>query len=150
MRSFRSFSVVTAVMVCGLVVASARAAGQQQTPPAGAPPAGGRQGGGAPPQNLKVLPKDIARPALTAIMRGYTAALGVQCNHCHVEDMAQRASDENPKKDIARKMIKMTMDINATYLQGVGDPALPDQPKVTCYTCHRGAVKPLTAAGGGH
>ena len=148
MRSFRSFSFLTAVMVFGLVVAGARAAGQQ--PPAGAPPAGGRQGGAAPPQNLKVLPKDIARPALTAIMRGYTAALGVQCNHCHVEDMAQRASDENPKKDIARKMIKMTMDINATYLQGVGDAALPDQPKVTCYTCHRGAVKPLTAAGGGH
>jgi len=135
MRQFRSFSLVTTVMVCGLLVAGARAAAQQ-TPP--------------PPQNLKVLPKDIARPALTAIMRGYTAALGVQCTHCHVEDNTKRASDENPKKDIARKMIKMTMDINATYLQGVGDPALPDQPKVTCYTCHRGAVKPLTAAGGGH
>lgn len=135
MRSFRSFSFVTAVMVCGLVVAGVRAAGQQAPPP---------------PQNLKVLPKDIARPALTAIMRGYTASLGVQCNHCHVEDMAQRASDENPKKDIARKMIKMTMDINATYLAGVGTAAAPDQPKVTCYTCHRGAVKPLTAAGSGN
>ena len=136
MRSFRSFSMITAVMVCGLVsVAGVRAAAQQAPPP---------------PQNLKVLPKDIARPALTAIMRGYTAALGVQCNHCHVEDTAQRASDENPKKDIARKMIKMTMDINSTYLQGVGTAAPPDQPKVTCYTCHRGAVKPLTAAGGGN
>ena len=135
MRRFRSFSFVTAVMVCGLLVAGVRAAGHQGPPP---------------PQNLKVLPKDIARPALTAIMRGYTGALGVMCNHCHVEDMAQRASDENPKKDIARKMIKMTMDINATYLQGVGTAAMPDQPKVTCYTCHRGAVKPLTAAGGGN
>src|SRR4029079_13437618 len=135
MRQFRSFSLVTTVMVCGLLVAGARAAAQQ-TPP--------------PPQNLKVLPKDIARPPLTAIMRGYTAALGVQCTHCHVEDNTKRASDENPKKDIARKMIKMTMDINARYLQGVRDPALPVQPRVTCYTCHRGAVKPLTAAGGGH
>ena len=149
MRLSRSFSCVAAVMVCGLVVAGARAAGQQQTPPPGAPPAGGRQGGG-PPQNLKVLPKDTARPALTAIMRTYTAALGVKCDHCHVEDMALRASDENPKKDIARKMIKMTMDINATYLAGVGDSAAPDQPKVTCFTCHRGAVKPATAAGSGH
>ena len=149
MRSFKSFSVLTAVMMCGLVVAGARVAGQQTPPPAGAPPAGGRQGG-APPQNLKVLPKDIARPALTAIMRGYTGSLGVQCNHCHVEDMAQRASDDNPKKEIARKMIKMTMDINATYLQGVGDAAMPDQPKVTCFTCHRGAVKPLTVAGSGN
>jgi len=135
MRSFRSFSMISAVMVCGLLAAGVRASGQQ-------PPQA--------PQNLKVLPKDIARPALTAIMRGYASSLGVQCTHCHVEDTAQRASDENPKKDIARKMIKMTMDINATYLQGVGTPALPDQPKVTCYTCHRGAVKPLTAAGSGN
>lgn len=141
MRLFRSFSMLTAIMVCGLVVAGVRAA-EQQGPPAG------RQGGAAP-TNLKVLPKDTPRPALTAIMRGYTAALGVQCNHCHVEDMAQRASDDNPKKDIARKMIKMTMDINATYLAGVGTAAAPDQPKVTCYTCHRGAVTPLTAPGGG-
>ena len=144
MRLSRSFSFVAAIMLCALMVAGARVAGQQ-TPP----PAGGRQGG-APPQNLKVLPKDIARPALTAIMRGYNSALGVQCNHCHVEDMAQRASDDNPKKDIARKMIKMTMDINSTYLQGVGDAAMPDQPKVTCFTCHRGAVKPLTVAGSGN
>jgi hypothetical protein len=145
MRSFRSFSFLTAVMLSGLVIAGARVAGQQ-TPP----PAGGRQGGGPPPpQNLKVLPKDIARPALTALMRSFTGALGVQCNHCHVEDMAQRASDENPKKDIARKMIKMTMDINATYMDGIGAAAAPEQPKVTCFTCHRGAVKPLTAAGSG-
>lgn len=142
MRSFRSFSFLTAIMVCGLVVAGARAA--QQTPP----PAGGRQGG-APLQNLKVFPKDITRPALTTIMRSFTGALGVQCNHCHVEEMSQRASDENPKKDIARKMIKMTMDINATYMDGIGTAATPDQPKVTCFTCHRGAVKPLTAAGSG-
>ena len=148
MRSFRSFSFLTAIMVCGLVVAGARAA-QQTPPPAGAPPAGGRQGG-APLQNLKVFPKDITRPALTTIMRSFTGALGVQCIHCHVEDMAQRASDENPKKDIARKMIKMTMDINATYMDGIGTAATPDQPKVTCFTCHRGAVKPLIAAGSGN
>ena len=152
MRLFRSFSFLTAVMVCVLVVAGARAAAQQTPPPAGAPPAGGRQGG-APLQNLKVFPKDITRPALTTIMRGFTAALGVQCNHCHVEDMSQRASDDNPKKDIARKMLKMTMDINSTYMQGVGTAATttaPEQPKVTCFTCHRGAVKPLTAAGAGN
>lgn len=148
MRVFRSFSLITAVLVCGLVVAGARASAQvqgqaQQPPPAG----GGRQGGG-PPTNLKVLPKDIARPALTAMMRGFTAALGVECKHCHVDDMAQRASDENPKKDIARKMIQMTMDLNKT-LDSVGMPAAPDAPKVTCFTCHRGSIKPLTSAAAG-
>jgi hypothetical protein len=141
MRLFRSFSVITAILVCGLVVAGARASAQGQQPP---PPGGGRQGG-APPPNLTGLPKDIARPALTALMRTFTAGLGVQCNHCHVEDMSQRASDDNPKKDIARKMIQMTMDLNK-QLDAIGTPAPPDAPKVTCFTCHRGAIKPLTAA----
>ncbi len=100
--------------------------------------------------NLQVWPTDTSRAVVLQFMNAFNDSLGVQCNHCHVEDMAQRASDENPKKDIARKMIKMTMDINATYLAGVGTAALPDQPKVTCYTCHRGAVKPLTAAGSGN
>jgi hypothetical protein len=37
-------------------------------------------------------------------------------------------------------------------LKGVGDPAAAGVAKVTCFTCHRGALKPLTAppAGGGH
>jgi len=143
MRSLRSIGVMTAVLVCSLVVASTGLSAQGQQPP---PPGGGRQGGAAP-TNLKVLPKDIARPALTTLMRGYTAALGVQCNHCHVEDMAARASDDNAKKDIARKMIQMTMDLNK-QLDAMGTPAAADAPKVTCFTCHRGAIKPLTAAGG--
>ncbi len=142
---------MTAVLVCGLVVAGARAQAQGQGMGTGTgqqPPAGGRQGGGAPPSNLKVLPKDIARPALTALMRGYMAAVGAQnCNFCHTDDMAQRASDDNPKKDIARKMIQMTMDLNK-QLDAIGTPAAADAPKVTCFTCHRGAAKPATAAGG--
>ena len=142
MRLFRSFTVVTAVLVCGLVAAGARATAKTQDPPAA-----GRQGG--PPTNLKVLPKDTTRQAIVPIMRGFAGALGKQCNHCHVEDAAARASDDNPKKDIARKMIKMTMELNE-MLKDVGTPATPDTPKVTCYTCHRGAVKPLIAAGGGH
>ena len=149
MRVFRSFSLITVVLVCGLVVAGARASAQVQGQAQQPPPAGGRQGGG-PPTNLKVLPKDTPRPALTAMMRGFAGALGVECKHCHVDDMAQRASDENPKKDIARKMILMVADLNK-QLDSVGMPAEPGAPKVTCYTCHRGAIKPLTsAAAGGH
>ena len=149
MRVFRPFSVITAVLVCGLVVAGARASAQVQGQAQQPPPAGGGRQGGAPPTNLKVLPKDTPRPVLVAMMRVYASSLGVECKHCHVDDMAQRASDENPKKDIARKMILMVADLNK-QLDSVGMPAEPDAPKVTCYTCHRGAVKPLTspAAGG--
>jgi len=44
----------------------------------------------------------------------------------------------------ARKMMKMLDGINGDYLKGIGDPAR--QPKVTCYTCHRGQKTPATAA----
>ena len=145
MRFFRSIGVLTAVFVCGLVVAGVRAQGQQ-------PPAGGRQGGAAAAAtNLKVLPKDMTRQQLFPIMQSWQKALGAtNCAYCHVEDMANRASDDNPKKEIARKMVQMTMDLNKT-LDAIGTPGTPDAPKVTCFTCHRGAAKPLTvppASGG--
>ena len=146
MRFFRSIGVLTAVFVCGLVVAGVNA----QQPPQGAPPAGGRQGGAAP-TNLKVLPKELTRQQLFPIMQAYQKAIGAaNCAYCHVEDMANRASDDNPKKDIARKMIQMTNDLNKT-LDAIGTPGTPDAPKVTCFTCHRGAAKPLTvpSASGG-
>ena len=44
---------------------------------------GGR--GGEPPKNLQVLPKDMPRQQVVAIMGGFTAALGVNCAHCHAE-----------------------------------------------------------------
>ena len=35
--------------------------------------------------NLKVLPKDIAKRDLVETMRSFSMALGVTCQHCHVE-----------------------------------------------------------------
>jgi len=93
---------------------------------------GGRGGrGGGPPKNLKVLPADVN---IRQVMGTFTAGLGVMCTYCHVED---RASDENPKKDVARMMLKMVAQINAGFPDG--------KQHVTCYTCHRGAEMPLTA-----
>lgn len=114
--------------------------------------AGGGQGrGGGPAQNLQVLPKDMPRQELTALMRTFTAALGVECSHCHVGTPAERAKDDLPSKGIARKMIQMTMTINNDMLKEIGQPAAPGAMKVTCFTCHRGQLKPATsaAAGGG-
>jgi hypothetical protein len=65
----------------------------------------------------------------------------VQCNHCHVPPAGgppDFASDENPKKEVARNMILMARDINAKFPQD-------GKRRVTCYTCHRGAAIPLTA-----
>jgi hypothetical protein len=67
-------------------------------------------------------------------MRKATAGLGVMCDACHVTD---RASDEKPMKVTARMMFAMVKDINAKFPDG--------KEHVTCYTCHRGTMQPLTA-----
>jgi hypothetical protein len=102
--------------------------------------------------NLQVLPKDITPKALVDVMRSFAIELGTRCEHCHVgagNDLStfDFASDAKPEKATARKMIHMITTLQAQYLQNVGDPAR--LPKVTCYTCHRGALRPLTAPPGG-
>ena len=86
------------------------------------------------PTNLKVL-KVTTGPEVVAIMRTFTAGLGVQCNYCHVR--GNFASDENPKKGVARHMIEMAQTINSNFPDG--------KVHVTCYTCHRGETEPKTA-----
>ena len=70
-----------------------------------------------PPRNLQVLPKDIARDSLTQVMRGFTRALGVRCDYCHVQatpDFSRTPSnmggwawdrDDKLPKRTAREMI---------------------------------------------
>ena len=87
-----------------------------------------------PPTNLKVL-KATTGPEVSQIMRTFTAALGVQCAYCHIQ--GNFASDENPKKEQARKMIRMTQQINGNFEDG--------KMYVSCYTCHRGEAQPKTA-----
>jgi hypothetical protein len=86
------------------------------------------------PTNLKVL-KVSTGAEINQIMRTFTAGLGVQCSYCHVQ--GNFASDDNPKKDVARKMIRMAQEINGKFEDG--------KMRVTCYTCHRGEAEPKTA-----
>lgn len=81
-----------------------------------------------PPKNLKILKPDQVMPA----MRSFTAALGVKCDFCHVQ--GDFASDEKEHKEIARKMLTMTHEINTHFPDG--------KMHVSCYTCHRGAEEP--------
>ena len=110
-----------------------------------------------PPQNLKVLPKDIPRPELTAIMRGFTAALGVRCEYCHALrdgvtpepgqpiqiNQLNLPSDANPKKDKARFMLRMTDSLNRVVLASMPDRRDPPV-AVNCMTCHRQNPVPTT------
>jgi hypothetical protein len=96
------------------------------------------------PTNIKALPKDISGDDLIKLMRLYEGDLGVECGFCHARNPETRridfASDENPVKDKARVMIRMTGDINTKYLAQLSDHK-PDN-AVTCGTCHRGSAMP--------
>ena len=122
-----------------------------QTPPPQQMPAPGAPRWQPPdPTNLQVLPKDIPKPQLVQMMRGFTMGLGVRCEFCHVgegNDLTKFdfASDARPQKATARKMILMARDINTRHLAGFPPDRDEATPAVTCYTCHRGDKKPLTA-----
>ena len=86
------------------------------------------------PTNLKIL-KVSTGQEVRQVMRTFTTGLGVQCAYCHVQ--GNFASDENPKKEVARHMIELSQKINAQF----SDSKL----HVTCFTCHRGETEPKTA-----
>ena len=114
--------------------------------------------GGEPPKNLQVLPTDMPRNQVTAIMRNFAMALGVRCEHCHAPDPnAQEtggrggrggppldyALDTKEEKKVAREMLKMVNDINSKYLPTTGR-TFDEFNRVTCETCHRGLARPQT------
>jgi len=115
---------------------------------------GSGRGGGAPPVNLQVLPKDWTRQQVVQVMQAFNMALGVGCNHCHVEMAGaapnangqipiDAAPDDKQTKKTARVMMKMVGDINNTLGSQIGKPAA-DVVRVQCVTCHRGAAIPKT------
>jgi|SRR5215472_11257520 len=80
-------------------------------------------------QALKGIPADQLIPAMQFI----AAALGVECEHCHVAHAFEK--DDKKAKVTARKMIAMMMAINKDNFEG--------HREVTCYSCHRGAADPV-------
>jgi hypothetical protein len=98
----------------------------------GAPPPPPKPGQLAPDyfKNIKIL-KTVPADQLRTQMQYFTASLGVQCNFCHVQ--GQFDSDENPRKDRARKMMQMVDRFNENTSNDI---------TVTCATCHHGRVPP--------
>jgi hypothetical protein len=80
-------------------------------------------------KNLKVLKPD---DRLFDTMRFFNLSFRASCWFCHA--IGDFASDKNPMKVAARSMIQMTETLN----QNLGNN------KVTCYTCHRGDLRPKT------
>src|SRR5215468_5008897 len=149
------------VLVCIALTLPVMAAAQ-------GPPAGGQRGGGGdgarggggdgargggggggqrapapPPTNLQVLPKDWTRQQVVQVMQQFNMALGVMCNHCHVEMAGAQpnangqipidaAPDDKQTKKTARVMMKMVGDINNTLKSQLGKA---DVVQVQCVTC---------------
>jgi len=100
--------------------------------------------------NLKVLPKDISKHEMESTMRGFAFALGVRCDHCHVEKKAPEhgfdfAADDQEEKKTARLMLQMVAGINHDYISKVSKtPASGAAIQVQCVTCHHGLTQPRT------
>jgi hypothetical protein len=82
---------------------------------------------------LKGMPTDT----FFDVMGMFAASMGDDCTYCHVKSaMLVRADFAKPTPRIqrARQMIVMMQALNKQYFAGA--------PKVTCFTCHRGAYTP--------
>lgn len=94
----------------------------------------------APPKNLKLIPANVD---LMDVMRGFNEALGVKCAFCHVA--GDFASDANPNKETARKMIALVRQTEPFFASS-NAPFPRGYHEVDCLTCHRGNTKPETKA----
>jgi len=97
--------------------------------------------------NTKVIPKSTPVIQVIGTMRNFTSDLGVRCQFCHVGEEGQPltqfnfASDERRTKLVARQMMLLVQEANRRVDTLPGHQ--PDDPQVTCATCHRGVSKPM-------
>jgi outer membrane lipoprotein-sorting protein len=88
-------------------------------------------------KNITIL-KGIPVKEFMGTMGFFSAATGMNCTQCHVEESAgnwARYADDTDLKRTARRMMAMVNTINQSYFRG--------QRVVTCYSCHRGGSKPM-------
>jgi hypothetical protein len=88
-------------------------------------------------KHLQVL-QAVPESQLFLVMNSIAMSLDVNCDYCHVREGEtwKWDRDDKPKKDVARRMLKMVADLNAGSFKG--------STAVTCFTCHRGSTRPAT------
>lgn len=99
-------------------------------------------------KNIKVFPATATYREVDHAMDQFKVDLGVKCNYCHASSKENpkkldMASDENPKKDITREMMRMTAEMNKKYIAAIPHADSIKVQLITCNTCHRGATKPF-------
>ena len=82
-------------------------------------------------KNIKVM-TGVPASQIVEGMHVIKAALGVTCEHCHIQGQMDR--DDLPTKNKARAMYQMMTELNRANFGG--------RQLVTCYTCHRGHATP--------
>jgi photosynthetic reaction center cytochrome c subunit len=89
---------------------------------------------------VKVL-SGLTVPEFESEMQLMTQALGASCGTCHAR--GNFASDSNPRKATARRMLEMTRAINQQFFPD-HKPADAESRlgRITCFTCHQGELHP--------
>lgn len=80
---------------------------------------------------------DVPVDEFMETMGMFASALGLNCADCHTFESSsswEAYADETPIKRTSRRMIQMVDNINQTFFGG--------QPFVSCWTCHRGDLRP--------
>ena len=89
---------------------------------------------------VKVL-TGLTVPEFEAEMQRMTQALGASCGTCHVR--GSFASDANPRKAVALRMLEMTKAINRQFFPDYkAEEGASRLGRVTCFTCHQGELHP--------
>jgi len=89
---------------------------------------------------VKVL-TGLTVPEFEAEMQRMTLALGASCGTCHAR--GDFASESNPRKAVARRMLEMTKAINQQFFADYKiDDASSRLGRITCFTCHQGELHP--------
>ena len=102
------------VLPAVLVVVTLMAAAQQSTP---VQPQAQKPRNPIPDTftNLQVLPKDIAKPDLVRIMKGFCITFEKRCSYCHVatDDLSEAdfASDQKETKKMARELLRFIREV---------------------------------------
>src|SRR5690242_925853 len=93
-------------------------------------------------KNIQVL-RGLPDSQLFLVMNFVGDSLGVNCDYCHVrgdknpqtgEYIWLWEKDDKPTKLVGREQMRMTVELNRTNFKG--------EPVITCFTCHRGSLRP--------
>src|SRR5207247_9682689 len=124
-------STATIAAACRLGGAAARGQAGQPAPTEKPPMAGDVF------KNVQML-KGIPVKEFMGTMGFFSAATGMNCSQCHIEESGgnwARYADDTDLKRTTRRMIAMVNTINQSWFRG--------QRVVTCYSCHRGGARPM-------